>query len=73
MGEYDFSYMFPKNFDKRIYQFLNQGSKVNMLDAFKKCNYDYEVIDFAYYAGLRGDNWNKKAIDFTLEGPSKDI
>jgi len=26
-----------------------------------------------YYAGLRGDNWDKRALDFTFEGRSTDI
>ncbi len=73
LGEYDFTYELPKNFGNRVCQFLAQGSKVNMVSAFKRCRYEYDIIGFAYYAGLRGDNWNKKAVDFTLEGPSKDI
>ena len=54
-------------------QLLQQISSIDCAEAFQRCNVEYEVIDFAYYAGLKGDNWNKKAVDFTLEGLKDDI
>ena len=39
----------------------------------KRCTYEYDDVGLAYYAGLRGDNWDKKAIDITFEGSSSDI
>lgn len=44
-----------------------------MAEAFQRCEYDHEDVGLAYYAGLIGDNWNKKAVDFTLEGLPDDI
>lgn len=73
MGEYDFTYKLPDNFGKRVVQFLQQVGKMNMAEAFQRCTFEYEDIDFAYYAGLKGDNWNKRAVDFTFEGQKDDI
>lgn len=73
MGDYDFTYEIPDNFERRVVQFLQQVGKTNVSHAFQRCSYEYEEIDFAYYAGLKGDNWNKKAIDFTIEGTDEDI
>lgn len=73
MGEYDFTYEMPKTFDKRVVQFLEQIGRRNLAEAFLRCEKEYEDIDFAYYAGIKGDNWNKRAIDFTLEGLKEDI
>lgn len=70
MGEFDFSYKLPSNFDRRVCQFLQQMKETNVAEAFKNCMYEYDDVGLAYYAGLRGDNWNKKAIDITFEGPS---
>lgn len=73
MGDYDFTYSLPVNFNKRIVQFLKQCGKGIIADAFQRCEYDYEDLGLAYYAGLRGDNWNKNAIDITFEGVKEDI
>ena len=73
MGDYDFTYEIPDNFERRVVQFLQQVGKTNVSHAFQRCSYEYEEIDFAYYAGLKGDNWNKNALDFTFEGAESDI
>ena len=69
----DFSYKLPENFKKRVFQYLQQLSNENVARAFNNCSFEYEDMGLAYYAGLRGDNWNKKAVDFVFEGVSKDI
>ena len=73
MGQYDFTYELPKNFNHRVEQYLAQSGGANVSDAFRRCQYEYEVLDFAYYEGIRGDNWNKKAVDFTIEGTADSI
>ena len=75
MGQYDFTYEFPSDFDNRVRQLLQQDySGVQVASAFQRCSYEYEDIDLAYYAGLRGkDYWNKRALDFTIEGAEEDI
>ncbi|WNX87140.1 hypothetical protein RVY71_12985 [Emergencia timonensis] len=60
METFDFTYELPDNFHKRVVQLLQQISSIDCAEAFQRCNVEYEVIDFAYYAGLKGDNWNKK-------------
>lgn len=73
MGGYDFTYEIPKTFDKRVVQFLEQIGRSNIAEAFLRCEKEYEDIDFAYYAGIKGDNWNKRAMDFTFDGLKDDI
>ncbi len=73
MGAYDFTYELPKNFHKRVVQFLQQLGCINTVEAFQRCDYEYEDVGLAYYAGLKGDNWDKKAVDFTFEGLKDDI
>ena len=70
---YDFTYELPKNFNTRVIQFLQQLGNAELALAFQRCKYEYDDIDLAYYAGLRGDNWNKRAVDFTIEGRREDI
>lgn len=73
MGAFDFTYELPKNFDTRVEQFLLQFGRDNIAEAFKHCEYEYEDMGLAFYAGLKGDNWDKKALDFTIEGEKEDI
>ena len=74
MGQFDFTYTVPANFNNRVIQLLQQlYNKNDLVTAFRRCNYEYEDIGNAYYAGMRGDNWNKNALDFTIEGSNIDI
>ena len=75
MGQYDFTYEFPSDFDNRVKQLLQQEtSRAQVASAFQRCKYEYDDLGLAYYAGLRGnDYWNKHALDFTIEGSEEDI
>lgn len=74
MGEYDFSYKVPSDFGNRIKQILTQiYGEIEISNAFDRCTYEYEDVGFAYYAGMKGDNWNKKALDFIFEGSKPHI
>lgn len=74
MGQYDFNYVIPADFDNRIVQILKQKpAGMKLANAFKKCFYEYENLGLAYYAGLTGDVWNKNALDFTIEGSREHI
>lgn len=75
MGQYDFTYEFPSDFDNRVKQLLQQeDSRAQVASAFQRCKYEYDDLGLAYYAGLRGnDYWNKRALDFTIEGAEEDI
>ena len=73
MGAFDFTYEIPDNFNKRVVQYLQQLGNANIAKAFRSCKYEFEKVDLAYYAGLKGDNWDKYALDFTFEGSNADI
>ena len=73
MGTFDFAYELPKNFNRRVVQLLQQFGKNDVAEAFLRCEYEYDDVGLAYYAGLRGDNWNKRALDFTFEGRKNDV
>lgn len=73
MGEFDFTYELPEGFNRRVSQYLLQLGNKQLAEAFRLCKYEYDDVGFAYHAGLKGDNWNKKALDFTFEGANKDV
>lgn len=68
MGEYDFTYDIPENLLQGFIKFLELNNKRELAQHLKGCNLYHENLGFAYYAGMSGDNWNKKALDFTIEG-----
>lgn len=73
MGQFDFTYELPNDFNNRVIQFLKQSGSSDIIQAFQRCKYEFDELGYAYYAGISGDNWNKKAVDFTFEGTKKDI
>ena len=74
MGHDDFTYSIPDDFERRVNQILQQvHNNSGLAKAFKECRYEYEDLGNAYYAGIKGDNWNMDALDFTIEGPARSI
>lgn len=74
MGRYDFTYSIPDDFERRVKQIMRQALRnPDLADAFESCRYEYKDLGNAYRAGIRGDNWNMNALDFTVEGPEKCI
>ena len=72
MSEFDFTYRLPNDFKKKVIQYLCSWNKDIVAKAFYKCEYNYEVLNYAFYHGVKG-HWHKKMIDFTIEGTKKDI
>lgn len=74
MGRYDFTYSIPDDFERRVKQIMRQALRnPDLADAFESCRYEYNDLGNAYRAGIRGDNWNMNALDFTVEGPEECI
>lgn len=73
MGQYDFTYVIPDNFRTRLKQYLQSSNRKELFDAFQQCKFEYEDVGFAYYKGLKGDNWNKNALVITIEGSEDNI
>lgn len=73
MGQYDFTYEVPDNFHEKLVRFLQQNRSSDIAQVLRHCKIEYEDKGLAYYAGLKGDNWDKKALDFTFEGSQSNI
>lgn len=73
MGQYDFDYTVPDNFNIAFSRFLQQNDADELGKHIRNCNVDIDDVGFAYHAGLYGDNWNKHAVDVIIIGHEKDI
>lgn len=71
--EEQYTYVFPKNFQQKFIHFLEQNNLSNLSKLLYNCKIDYTDINWAYYAGMKGSVWNKRALDFTIEAPEKTI
>ena len=69
----DYTYVLPEDFDRKVYAYLKQRTDGSVANAFFRCKYDYELLNYAHYEGIGGDTWNKYAVDFDFEGAEKDI
>lgn len=74
MTDSDFTYTVPSNFESNALRLIrHQYHLPEVASAFESCRLDHEDIGNAYYAGIRGDNWNMNALDFTIEGSERNI
>ena len=73
MNQYEFTYEIPDDITNQVIRFLQMNGEDALAKALISCRIEYEDLGLAYYAGMKGDNWNKKALDITIEGPEKQI
>ena len=73
MGEYVFSYEMPADLANEIAASLDHNGNTVLSNHIRNCEIDYEDLGYAYYAGLCGDTWNKKALNLTIYGNKEDI
>lgn len=74
MTSYEFPYIVPDNFLSSTLRLIrHQYHLPEVASALESCRLDHEDIGNAYYAGIRGDNWNMNALDFTIEGSERNI
>lgn len=67
MDKYDFTYKLPDNFQQGFVRFLNQNGMNYLVQPLLKSKIVYKDMGYAYYAGMKGDVWDKIALDFTIE------
>lgn len=74
MSSYDFTYTFPSNFNNTVVRLIkNHYSLPEVSRALESCKINHQDVGNAYRAGIKGDNWNMNALDFTIEGTDHDI
>lgn len=67
LGQYNFTYELPENFQQSFVHFLSKNGRNDLAQDLLKCKIVYSDMGYAYYAGMKGDVWNKMALDFTIE------
>lgn len=73
MDKYDFTYEIPDNIQNKLVQYFQLNGPIIISQALRHCTLDFQDIGFAYYAGIKGDTWNKKALVISIGGQQNDI
>lgn len=60
-----YTYCFPEDFKEKLVIYSEQRSK-SLSSSLKKCSFEYTDVGSAFYAGMKGDNWNKHAIELSI-------
>ena len=68
MSDYSFTYELPDNLKDSYIKMLVLNDNKELASLIDKVDFYYEDVGNAYYAGVHGDNWNKKALDIVFEG-----
>ena len=71
MGQFDFTYELPNNFNSSLIQFLQQNRSTDVAQAFQRCKYEYQDLGLAYYAGLEEILGTKKRLTLLLRVQKK--
>lgn len=70
----NFHYCVPDNFKTVLLNFCKLNKYSDLIPLIEKSTFDFEVLNFAHYEGMKGPNlWNKKAIDFDFIGAPETI
>ena len=73
MGEFDFTYEIPSDFKQGLSRFIIKNGQSDIAQTIFKCDVRYNILGYAYYEGIKGNNWNKKAVNFTVVGDEHSI
>lgn len=73
MTETDYLYIFPNEFKEELIELFEQEHSTRLADAIRGCIFKHTDIGLAYYVGVKGNVWNKHALDFRVEGEKESI
>ena len=69
----DYDYEIPDNLKQQLVSSLRLNSQLRLSELLTRVNILFDDVGLAYYAGLRGDNWDKHALDCNIYVLEKDI
>lgn len=69
----DYDYEIPDNLKQQLVSSLRLNSQLRLSELLIRVNILFDDVGLAYYAGLRGDNWDKHALDCNIYVLEKDI
>jgi len=62
----DYTYDIPAQLQQQLVAALRANGQVQLAEMISAAKLDFDDVGLAYYAGLRGDNWDKHALDCNI-------
>ena len=69
----NYTYAIPANLKQKLLSALRANGMAELANLLNPVVMEYRDLGFAYYAGVKGDNWDKHAIDCTITVCEKDV
>ena len=69
----DYSYEIPKQIKQQLIASLKLNNNQRLAEIISRTELSFNDVGFAYHAGLKGDNWDKHALDCNLFLSENDI
>lgn len=63
---FNFTYIFPDDFKQKLVTYSSQKCPKLTSEALMKCEFEYVDVGNAYEHGMKGDNWDKHAVDLEI-------
>ena len=68
----DYTYIVPKNLQQQLIATLRVNGQHELSALLHAATFEYNDVGLAYYAGMKGDTWDKHALDCSVYVPEKD-
>lgn len=68
-----YSYEIPKHIFQQLVSLLKADRLHDLAETLAICKIEFKDVGLAYYAGLKGDNWGKHALDCSLFVPENKV
>lgn len=62
----DYTYDIPAQLQQQLVAALRANGQVQLAEMISAAKLDFDDVGLAYYAGLRGNNWDKHALDCNI-------
>ena len=69
----NYTYAIPANLKQKLLSALRANGMAELANLLNPVVMEYGDLGLAYYAGVKGDNWDKHAIDCTITVCEKDV
>lgn len=62
----DYTYDIPAQLQQQLVAALRANGQIQLAEMISAAKLDFDDVGLAYYAGLRGNNWDKHALDCNI-------
>ena len=69
----DYSYTIPQNLQQQLVATLRVNGQTILSDLLQTVVIEFADVGLAYYAGMRGDTWDKHALDCSIFVSKKNV